>query len=277
MRNNKSPVYLARDAWLLMPWLAGFLLFYLVPLLMMPYYAVTQSAMNQTFVGMANFLRVWNNSYFRLAMKNTFLFATCAVPLSLLVALLLALLLQWLRSGWYSPFVVPYFLPTVSVCPVFAALLPTSSLGNGLFGGLESWVTVLLFYLWKYTGIEMMILLGGLSRIPGEVEEAAAMDGATAMQRLWHIHLPLLRPTLVFCILFSLSNCMRIYRESYSLYGQYPARCVYQLQHYLYNHFIKLNYQYLSASAISFLLLYFLMAALPVWLEDRCNREVEGQ
>ena len=119
----------------------------------------------------------------------------------------------------------------------------------------------------------MIILLGGLSRIPKEVEEAAAVDGAQVVQRLIYIRLPLLLPTLAFCNLFSFSNCMRIYRESYSLYGEYPVKTVYQLQHYLYNHFTKLNYQYLSAAALSFLVLYFAIAALPVWLENRWGVE----
>ncbi len=277
MRKNKtnSPAYPRRDAWLLLPGLIGSLLFYLVPLLMMPGYAVTQSAMNPTFVGMTNFLRVWQNTYFRLALKNTFVFAACAIPLSLTASLLLALLFKRLRCSWYSVFVIPYFLPTASVCAVFAAVLPAGCL-NGLGGdGMEQWLTILLFYLWKYTGIQMMILLGGLSRIPVEVEEASALDGASALQRLVYIRLPLLRPTLVFCILFSMSGCMRIFRESYGLYGQYPVRAVYQLQNYLYNHFTKLNYQYLSAAALSFLTLYFLVAALPVWLENHWSREVD--
>lgn len=275
--NHKSAVYPVRDMWLLMPGLFGFLLFYLVPLLMMPGYAVTKNAMNHTFVGMANFLRVWKNNYFWLALKNTFVFAGFAVPLSLCAALLLALLLQRLRNDCYSVFMVPYFLPTASVCSVFAAFLPAGSISGVFVSGIEQWLTILVFYLWKYTGIQMMILIGGLSRIPKEVEEAAAMDGANALQRLVYMRLPLLRPTLVFCILFSLSSCMRIYRESYSLYGQYPAKTVYQLQHYLYNHFTKLNYQYLSAAALSFLALYFLVAALPVWLENRWSREMNRE
>ena len=274
---RKSSAYPIRDIWLLMPGLFGFLLFYVIPLFMMPGYAVTKNAMNHTFVGMANFLRVWKNAYFRLALKNTFVFSACAVFLTLSAALLLAFLLRMLRCDRCSVFVTPYFLPTASVCTVFAAFLPTGSLNGTLGSGMEEWLTLLVFYLWKYTGIQMMILIGGLSRIPREVEDAAAVDGASAMQKLIYIQLPLLQPALVFCTLFGLSNCMRIYRESYSLYGQYPVRSVYQLQHYLYNHFTKLNYQYLSAAALSFLVLYFLAAALPVWLENRLSKEMNGE
>ena len=276
MQNNwaSSPAYPKRDALLLLPGFIGFLLLYLAPLLMMPRYAVTQNAMSRTFVGIKNFLRVWQNTYFRLALKNTFIFAICAIPLSLTASLLIAQLFKQLRCAWYSVFVIPYFLPTASVCAVFAAILPAGCLNR--LGGerMEQWLTIMLFYLWKYTGIQMMILLGGLSRIPAEVEEASALDGASASQRLVYIRLPLLCPTLIFCFLFSMASCMRIFRESFGLYGQYPARTVYQLQNYLYNHFTKLNYQYLSAAALSFLVLYFLFAALPVWLETRWSREV---
>lgn len=98
--------------------------------------------------------------------------------------------------------------------------------------------------------------------MPKDIQEAAALDGAKAVQRFEYIVFPWLRPTLLFGVILAGAQGLRIYRETYLLYGEYPQDSVYFLQHYMNNHFYKLNYQRIASAALLLMLTAILAGSL---------------
>lgn len=244
------------DIILLLPSLAGFLAFYVIPFFWSLYYAFTGSAFKGSgFVGLENFKRLFSNEFFQLAMVNTGKFTIIAVPLTMAVSLIIAFILA--RFGGRLPFVrsalfLPVILPSATVVMLW----------NAYISDFTPFSSLLLIFLWKYSGLNIMLMLTALSGIDKNMIEASQIDGANNMQRLFRVILPNIVPTLFFTLILSLVNSLKIFRESYLLYGGYPDESVYMLQNFLNNHFVKLNYQYISTAAIVFAVIVYTAAAI---------------
>ena len=263
------------DIFLLLPGLCGFGLFYLYPLLNMPYYAMISSNFDQRFVGFAHFSRVMNNRYFRLAVKNTISFSIIAPVLSVVIAFFLALFFRKVLNKVFvqSVFIIPLLVPSASVCIIFQNIFSK----DGLLAFFKFSKTLSLdrlslyfFFLWKYTGINILIILSGFSHIPSFAEEVADINGASPIKRVFYIILPMLRSTLAFTFVYSLSNSFKSFKESYVMFGDYPALQVYQIQNYMNNHFKKLDYQSLSAAG----LMFFVSIAFGVVVGNAWERRI---
>lgn len=247
------------------PVFLGFLLFYIVPFGLTIRYSVLESAFSQRFVGFDNYAKTFQNKYFRLALSNTALFTAIGVPSLVGLALLLGLVLYGLgekHAALRSAFVLPILLPSISVATVFAHL----------FSGVSPRIPVVLVFLWKNLGFHIVLIIAALSMTDKEVFEAAEMDGARGLTKLRKITIPLIKPTLFFCFVLGASQSLRIYREVYLMYGSYPNSLVYSLQHFMNNHFEKLNYQTLASSAMTFAAVLFLLVGLAF----RRERRMEG-
>ena len=128
--------------------------------------------------------------------------------------------------------------------------------------------------MWKNAGYNLILLTAALSMIPREISEAASLDGARGLSKLTRITLPMIAPALFFSGVMSVMQSLRVFKETYLLYGAYPDPSIYLVQHYMNNHFAKLNYQNLTAGAIFFALLVGAVVALYYWLERRWALEV---
>ena len=255
------------DILLLFPSLAGFTTFFLVPLLYIFYYAFTENAFSHTFVGLQNFYDLFTNGYFRLAMTNTGLFALIAVPLTMVLSLCIALAIA--TFGTRLPFVrSAFFLPV---------LLPSATivlLWNDYFAEVPPFPSLLIIYLWKYGGLNVMLLLTALAGVEKDMLEAAKIDGCGGLRRVWHVLLPNITPTLFFTLTLSIVNALKIFRESYLLYGAYPDDSVYMLQNYMNNHFAKLNYQNISTAAILFGIVVYTVVAVLFACERKWSERI---
>ena len=255
-----------KSKWKLMafPLILGFLIFYVFPFGESLYYSVIESAFQQRFVGLDNYREAIENSYYRLALKNTFEFTSISAAMLVCLSLCLSLAL---RSGggfvrkMRIAFILPMLLPTAAIIPIFKQLFPQNAMyalmqktGNGHLLR----IPIYILYLWKNAGYNIILLSTALSLIPREIEEAAALDGAHGLRKLFSITLPMIFPTLFFVIVLSIVQSLRVFKETYLLYGAYPDQSIYLVQHYMNNHFAKLNYQKLTAGAILF--------ALPIGL-----------
>jgi multiple sugar transport system permease protein/raffinose/stachyose/melibiose transport system permease protein len=191
------------------------------------------------FVGLDNYFDLFstspNGQLFRVAVKNTLIFALLVLPLNLLLTLPLAVLIEAVRSQFKTIFRTIYFLPTVTslvaVSLVWGVIYnPTYGLLNlalravGLPG--EAWLTdpqttilgvplpmvaVIIAYVWQDMGYNLVIFIAGLQSIPEVFHEAAIVDGANAWQRFWHITLPLLRSTLTFVIVLTMLSSWQVF------------------------------------------------------------------
>ncbi|GKU79025.1 carbohydrate ABC transporter permease [Paenibacillus sp. L3-i20] len=252
----------------LLPSLAGFALFYLLPFGAGFYYSLMDSPTQGSFVGLANYRELLQSTSFRLAAQNTGLFTLMGVPLVMTISLALALMLNralplrnWLRAAYVMPLVVP----VASIVLLWQLLFDNSGAVNSiwtLWGRSDvDWmntpwarVVVLLVYLWKTIGYNMILFLAGLQNIPKDYYEAAGLDGAGPFRKFWSITLVCLTPTTFFVAIMSIISSFKVFRETYLIAGDYPHESIYFLQHYMNNMFQALDYQKLTSAS-------FLMAA----------------
>lgn len=269
MKGRRASAYL-----LLAPSLLGVLTFYVVPLAWGSAFAVWSPA--KGFLGAQALADTMGNAMFQQGLSNTLLFLITAVPLTLGLALCLSFIVYFLRStsGWVQSLLfLPYIVPTVAVIFMFRWAFDFNGVINRLLSVLEIprviWLSgaqmravILSLFVWKNTGFFVVLLSARLSGTPRELVEAAQLDGAGRWRCIWHIYLPQLRPTLVFSTVLCTVQALDIFRECYLLSGNYPAREVYTLQHFLYNCFHRGDY----ASAASALYALLPVIAGLVWL-----------
>ncbi|WP_246637532.1 carbohydrate ABC transporter permease [Crassaminicella profunda] len=258
------------------PSLIGQLIFFFIPIMMTIYYAMINNPMSKEFVGFTNFITIWDNTIFIRAMKNTFIFTGISVSLIMVLSLGMAMLLNkplFLRNIFRSCFMVPLIVPSASILMIWQVFFNFNGTLNNIvtsFGfdpidwmnsAYARWIVV-LFYVWKNIGYDMVLFLAALQNIPKEQYEAASIDGANKWQKFYHITLIHILPTFFFVFIISITNSFKIFREVYLLGGEYPYEDLYMLQHYINNLFNVLDYQKLSVSAIYMAIFIFMIVLL---------------
>ncbi len=247
----------------LAPSLIGFAVFYIIPFLMGVYESFTDRTLGGSFVGFDNYKDLLASSSFRKAAANTMLFTGISVPLLIAASLSLALLLNrpmFFRNGLRTAFIMPLVVPVASIVmiwQIFADWNGTLNLwlhhwGKERIDWLQSdWSmgVLVVMYLWKNIGYNMILFLAGLQSIPQDYYETARIEGAGRLRQLFHITLVYLTPTMFFVVLISIINSFKVFRETYLLAGDYPYDRIYMLQHYMNNMFFSLDIQKLTAAA----------------------------
>lgn len=255
------------DVLFLLPCLLGIVIFWLIPFIKSFYYAWINNAFSKEYVGLQNVKNVINNTYFRLAMKNTLCFTILSVLFIMLFSIVLSLLIARyaMRFAFIrSAFFLPVFLPSATVAMLWNAYMSQITPFNSL----------LILYLWKYMGLNIVILLTGIAVIPKDMIDASKIDGAGNFCQDIYLILPNISPTIFFSVILSIVNSFKIYKESYLLYGSYPDDSVYMMQNYLDNHFFKLNYQNISSAAIIFAVVIYLIIGIVYLIEERLERQL---
>ncbi len=233
-----------------LPFVVGFLLFYILPFASSMRFSLIESTFSSQFVGLQNYAAVLTNSYYRLALMNTLRLIALGVPAVVGSALILALIASRLGERYAlarAGMILPLLLPSAAVVPAFAKL-----------SAQHIALPVYAMYVWKNAGFLMLLLIAALSSLPREVDEAAALDGAAGVYKILYITLPQLFPALFFTCILGVAYNLRIFKETYLLYGAYPDTSLYLMQHYMNNHFNKMNYQNLTSAAMIFAALVFL-------------------
>ncbi len=274
----------------LSPSLLGVGVFFIVPFGVVVYYSLIDGVGSKNFVGLQNFTKLFQNSAFMMAAKNTLQFSFIAVPLAVVLAIVLALMLE-ARIPWKSQFrtffLSPMMVPVASVVLIWQVLFNYNGTVNELtmlFGAdridwLQSdhcqWVVMILF-LWKNLGYNMILFMAGLANIPKELLEVADVEGASEVYKFFAIKLRYLSPTVMFVTILSLINSFKVFREVYLLAGDYPYEKLYMLQHFMNNTFRSLDYQKLSAAAVIMAVVMVVLIALLFKVEDWFGKDVEG-
>ncbi len=274
----------------LLPSLLGVLLFFVLPFLVVIVYAFVNNSVQMKFVGWDNFKAVLQNAAFQLAAKNTAIFSVTAVPLAVILSLLLALLLSAKlpgKSQFRTVFLSPMMVPVASIVLLWQVLFHYNGAVNEVTAALFhldklDWLksdynryVVLLLFLWKNLGYNMILFLAALSNIPKEVLEMATLEGAGAVRQFFAIKLRYISPTVLFVTILSLINSFKIFREVYLLTGNYPYDGLYLLQHYMNNMFRNLDYQKLSTAALLMAAVMAVVIGLLFLVEYRYGRDIE--
>ena len=272
------------------PSFLGMLMFFVAPFCVVIYYSFIAGALDHSFVGLKNYINVWNNGAFRIAVKNTAVFSGLSVPLAVVLALVLALMLECripFKSQFRTFFLSPMMVPVASIILVWQVLFHSNGVINEflmVFGADKiNWlksdycmVVIVSLFLWKNLGYNMILFMAALNNIPKELIEAAELDGATGRYIFFHIKLRYLSPTVLFVTILSIINSFKVFREIYLLTGNYPYDGLYMLQHFMNNMFSKLNYQALSAAAILLALVIIVLIAILFAVENVFGKDVEG-
>ena len=273
------------------PSFLGMLMFFVAPFCVVIYYSFIAGALDHSFVGLKNYIAVWNNGAFQIAVKNTAVFSGLSVPLAVVLALVLALMLECripFKSQFRTFFLSPMMVPVASIILVWQVLFHSNGVVNeflSVFGvkaidWLKSdycMVVIVLLFLWKNLGYNMILFMAALNNIPKELLEVAEVEGASKAYQFFHIKLRYLSPTVLFVTILSIINSFKVFREIYLLSGDYPYEGLYMLQHFMNNMYNKnLDYQRLSASAIMLAIVIIALIALLFAIENYFGKDVEG-
>ena len=274
----------------LAPSFIGVLLFFFIPFGVVVYYSMIDNPVRKNFVLFDNFIALMSNKAFQMAAANTLKFTLVSVPLAVILSLLMACMLDksiLFKSQFRSFFLTPMMVPVASVVLVFQVIFNQNGVLNeflSVFGQDKiDWfksdyavVIVVILFLWKNLGYNMILFMAGLAAVPQEVMDAAKMDGAGDFQMFVHLKLKYLSPTIFFVTIFSIINSFKVFREVYLLTGDYPYESLYMLQHFMNNAFQSLNYQRLSAAAIVMSLFMIVIIGILFVAENHFGKDVEG-
>jgi multiple sugar transport system permease protein len=275
-----------RAAWLFIsPWVIGFLLFTLYPLIYTGYLSFTDyDVINDPhFVGGQNYSDLIHDDKVMLALKNTFVFTVMSVPTKIVLSLLLALLLNKAgrSAGFFrTAFFLPKMTPPVAVGVLLLLLFNgQSGLINEVLGwfGINgpawttdpSWVKpgLVMMSLWTI-GASVIILLAALRNVPQELYDAARVDGAGSWRQTLHITIPMCSGALFFLLIVDTIAAFQSFTEAYTAYfgsgnSTYSNDAALFYAIYLFQQafqFLHMGY----ASALSMLLFVIIMAVTAV-------------
>ena len=274
----------------ILPSLLGVMIFFIIPFGMVVRYSLVNNPVKMEYTGMDNYKELAHNTAFTRAARNTAVFSAISVPLAVVLSLGLAVILERNIRGKSivrSFFLSPLMVPTASVVLVWQVLFHKNGTINQLaeiFGGepvdwlrsSKGQLAIIMMFLWKNIGYNMILFMSALSNIPRDIIEVAELEGAGSLYKFIHIKLRYLSPTIMFVTILSMINSFKIFREVYLLTGNYPFDKLYMLQHFMNNTFNQLDYQKLSAAAVLLSVVIITIMAVLMILESIFGRDVEG-
>lgn len=217
---------------LLLPTILTLIVLFVLPLIILIVLSFTDFRLNKgnlDFNGIDNYIYLFTSDMFWKSMGNTVLFAGVKLTLDVVLALCVALMLDsrvWfrklLRTIYFSPVVVPvvacsliwlwFYDPGIGPLNQILGWFGIEPL-KWLYGEETAMLSIILFSVWHGLGYNMVLLLSGLQGISGEYLEAAKLDGATDMQIIWKIKLPLLKPIISFVVMMGIINAFKAFSE----------------------------------------------------------------
>ncbi|NHZ37023.1 carbohydrate ABC transporter permease [Massilia rubra] len=225
---------------------------------------------NLRFIGLSNYAELLQTPLFWKALGNTLFFVLVGVPLSIAASLGAALLLNS-RLAWFKPlFRTAFFAPVVTSMVAVAViwrylyhsrygfinygldlvgLAPVDWLGDPRF----AMPSIILFAVWKNFGYNMIIFLAGLQSIPGDLYEAAELDGARSVAMLRHITLPALAPTMFMVSVLTMAGYFQLFAEPYMMTEGGPLQSTVSVLYFMYEQGFKW-WNLGSATAVAFIL-----------------------
>ena len=261
---------------LLLPGLAGLMLFYVVPFFGGIYFSVTDGTYENNFVGLQNYVQVLQNPMFQLGLRNTWELSLLCAPVIWLLAFILSAMLRTLKeraTPLRNVLLLPYLMPSSAMLLIWTLMFDYGGVVNRLVVamGLERvlWLEgdalrfpIVLLYVWKNLGFSVVLFASALSAVHPSLYEYAALEGAGWWTQAFRITLPLILPTAFLVFVLAWVNAFKIFKEVYFIGGAYPTQQIYTLQHFMNNMFAKLDYQKVTTAAYLFAIGVMVLFAL---------------
>jgi raffinose/stachyose/melibiose transport system permease protein len=279
----------------MLPALSLYVLFVLFPIVQAARYSLFDwnglEPLDQ-FVGLANFEKALNDPVFLGAVSHNGLIVVLSLVVQIPFAIGLALMLNRRfrgRSILRLVFFAPYVIAEVITAIVWSLLLQPNGLAEHLLSAIglgeaySPWlgdldtVMVAMFFIisWKYFGFHMILLLAGLQGIPRELDEAAAIDGATRWQGIRYVTLPLLGPTIRVSVFLSIIGSLQLFDLVWVTTRGGPVNASNTMAVFMFDRgFVRFQFGYGSAIAVILFLICFVLAlGYQRWV---LRRDTEG-
>ena len=237
--------------------------------------------------GFANYARILKDATFQQCLFNTIFYFVIQVPIMLILALILAQLLNSPDIKGKGIYRTMIFLPCatslVSYSMIFKSLFANDGLVNRVLStvGIPTvdwfqnawaarWVIVIAL-IWRWTGYNMVFYLAGLQNIDYSIYEAARIDGASPIQQVIHLTIPLLKPTILLTAIMSTSGTLQLFDESVNLTAGGPGKATMTLTHYIYNiSFVETpKFNYAAALSVFILVVVAVLSAIQMKVGDK--------
>ncbi len=263
----------------ILPSFLGIVIFYIVPYIIC---FVKSLYIGTSFAGLTNYIQLFQNNTFLLALKNTAIFTLIAIPLLMMISFLLASFLnsfKFISSFFRSSLLIPVVVPIASLICVWQLIFDDYGVINGLLNSLGfstieffnssfSMVMIIFIYVWKYCGFCVILFTAGLANVPQSLYEGARLDGANSFQLVTKVTIPMITPTTFFVLIMEIIYSFKIFREVFALFGDYPNSNVYFIQNFINNNYYNLNYPRLSSASI-ILSLFMIIILLAFFAFER--------
>jgi multiple sugar transport system permease protein len=272
-------------AWLfLLPAMIGFIVFIAVPAVRGVYISLTDWDLlsDAKYVGFDNYHDLLADSKFRKSLWVTLYYVLLNIPLHTVLALGIAVLFdRFIKGiGLRSLLLLPWLIPNVVVALLFLWILdPGLGIVNEILGAVgisrqgflgsvdQSMPSIAGINIWRHVGYTSLLILAGMQRIPKDVYEAAAMDGASESRMFFNITLPLLRPVLIFVLVTSVVGSFQIYDTIAVTTQGGPVSSTQVIYWFIYQHaFERFNFGYASAAAFILFLILIVVSFIQMWL-----------
>ena len=269
-----------------LPTLAAFVIAFLVPFLMGLYLSFTEftTVGNASFVGFKNYISVFSSgSSFWQAFWFTAKFTVVSTLTVNILAFALALLLTRGKRGtnfFRTVFFMPNLIGGIVLGYIWQLIINgiLSSLGVDItFDATYGFWGLVVLTNWQLIGYMMIIYIAGLGSIPREMHEVASIDGASPLQELKHITLPLVAPSVTICGFLTLTNSFKMFDQNFALTGGAPGKETSMLALDIYQTFYgSVGSEGVGqAKAVVFFLLVALIAGLQLYFSRRSEAKAE--
>ena len=256
------------------------MIFNVTPIFLSVYFSFTKYNMASppVWIGLENYAKLFGNRVLSEALSNTVKYVLITVPAQTILSLLIAVFIAENMKNRYGS-----FMRSVIFIPVIVSLIASATVWNIMYqpkGGIinqalellgipavnflgkkaNALPSVAVVAIWKNTGYYMVIYYAGVMNVPADVREAAIVDGATPIQRFWHITLPILRPITYMIVTLGIIGSFQVFDLVYKMTGGGPGRSTYTVAYVIYTFaFQDKNYGYASAVAICLLIVILLI------------------
>ena len=255
------------------PWLVGFVVLTIWPILSSFYYALTDYSLARVgqkpdFLGLQNYINLFKDATFLSSLKATLIYTVATVPLQLGFALFIAFILNFklkainfYRTAYYIPSILG---GNVAVGVLWRSMFQPKGLINSFLGtfGIHpvDWLStaagamtvLVILKVWQF-GSAMLIFLAALKDIPGELYESASLEGASKTAQFLKITVPLITPTIFFNLVMQLNNAFQEFNGPYIVTGKGPLNSTYLASMFIYDKAFK-EFEMGYASAASWVL-----------------------
>ncbi|WP_301624907.1 carbohydrate ABC transporter permease [Paenibacillus apis] len=230
----------------------------------------TGTGANLSFNGIDNYKRLFTDSMFRTAVKNTFIYLIVQVPMMVLLALFLSTLLNDRTLKWKGFFRTAIFLPCITSLVAYSVIFKYLFAGDGLVNSLLlnlhlvsepiQWIThpfwakitIIIAITWRWTGYNMIFYLSGMQNIDPAIYEAAKIDGASSSRQFFGITIPMLKPIILFTSITSTIGTLQLFDEVMNITKGGPGNATASISQYIYDLSFKYSSDFGYAATVSY-------------------------